>query len=272
MGLLTDTELRNRIRTAPQLIEDFDTSRIEQDVYGCAAYLHIGDIFLPGSEANQIGSAGDPLKINHCLTQGQTAVLRTKEKFKLDGEHAAVVFPSSSVSMQGLLMTNPGHVDPGYAGHLHVTVINMGSKPFPLVPNARFLRALVFKLDSAVASPLNATASPITKELLARLSPDFLDVTGRAKVAAKNEIDRAVRANVWAQYGLPALAAVVAALITGLVTYYTQARNVEDQIQALKDVNAARRLDDLENRIPTAQRLQTLESEVERLKGAAAPK
>jgi len=172
-------------------------------------------------------------------------------------------------------MTNPGHVDPGYAGCLHVTVINMSSKPYALVPNARFLRALVFKLDSPVTTPFKVPAipqSPISDELLERLSPDFLDVTGRALAAAKKAIDSATRANVWAQYGLPAAAALGAALITGLVTYFAQARNVEDQIQALKEVNAAKRLDDLENRIPTAQRLQTLEFEMERLKAASASK
>lgn len=273
MGLLSDTELRQRVSCEPRLIDDFDVNKVTQDVYGCAVYLHIGDIFVPGSKSDEPGSAKDPVTIHHCLTQGQTAVLRTKEKFRLDANHAAVVFPSSSVSMQGLLMTNPGHVDPGYEGPLHVTVINMGSKPFPLVPHARFLRALIFKLDAKVATPYKSSGtSPITTELLARLSPDFLDVTGRAQAAAKKEIDSAVRANVWAQYGLPALAAVLAALITGVVSYYTQARHVEDQIEALKAVNAGRRLDDLENRIPTAQRLQALESEVERLKSVAAPK
>jgi dCTP deaminase len=268
MGLLKDDELRKALGAAtPQIIENFEKSRLHDEVYGCAIYLHIGDIFLPGSEKDQPGSNALPVRLQHCLQQGETAVLRTKERFKLSANHAAVVFPSSSVSMQGLLMTNPGHVDPGYEGPLHVTVINMGSKPYALQPNERFLRALIFEFDAPAVSPLKPPfSSPITQELLQRLSQDFLDVTNRAKKAAKDQIDDIARTKSWLQFGVPALFALFGVLVTSVTNYFVSTRDLTEQVKGLQDVHAARRLDDLENRIPTAQRLDALQREVDDLK------
>lgn len=90
-------------------------------------------------------------------------MVRTIESFKLDDSHAALVLPVSSVSLQGLLMTNPGQVHPGYQGKLHVTVINMGRQPFMLKKGDRLLHALIFKLDQPVSSSYPApTAAPGT--------------------------------------------------------------------------------------------------------------
>ena len=272
MSLLTDTQLRLAIGAVPPaLIEGIEATNLIKDVYGCAVYLHIGEVFLPGVTSGGIGSADNPIRQQHSLAEGETAVVRTKESFKLDNQHSAVVFPSSGVSIQGLLMTNPGHVDPGYIGHLHVTVINMGRKPYALVPQGRFLRALVFKLDTPVASPLQP-AQPgkkaVTEELLARLSPDFLSVDARTKAAAKKEIDAAVRANQWAQYGLPALAAVLGAVVTGLLTNFSLSRDFEQRITALQKVDAEKRISALEYRFPTAEQLHQLSLEVDRLKRA----
>jgi dCTP deaminase len=273
MGFLSDKELRAAARsTPPKLLSGLDPSSITSEIYGCAVYMHVGDVFLPGRKAGDIGSASSPIKLQYSLLEGQTALIRTAESFQLDSDHAALVLPSSSVSMQGLLMTNPGHVDPGYAGKLHVTVINMSSEPFAITPNMRFLRALIFKIDSTAESPLKAVIppkSPVTDELLNRLSLDFLNVDDRARMAAKSEIASAVRTNTWVQFAVPAFFAVLAAGLTGTFNYFSQAKDVASKLDALQKINAGTRLGDLETRIPTAQRLQALELEVERLKSQA---
>jgi dCTP deaminase len=126
VGILNDTEMRTLVR-AQQLVHGLDPSRIDDYVHGCAIEFHVGDIFVPGSKPGKLGSASRPRKdLPHSLEEGETAVITTLESFALDDKHTAVVFPVSSVSFKGLLMTNPGHVDPGFNGPLHVTVINMG--------------------------------------------------------------------------------------------------------------------------------------------------
>src|SRR5687768_6762724 len=84
--------------------------------------LHIGKIFVPGEYESDGGPAWKKML---SLTHGRTAVLETMEELRVPNEYAAIGFPPSHVSSKGLLMTNPGHVDPGYSGSMRFTVINM---------------------------------------------------------------------------------------------------------------------------------------------------
>ncbi|HXH11371.1 MAG TPA: hypothetical protein VNP04_16615 [Alphaproteobacteria bacterium] len=56
----------------------------------------------------------------------------TLEEFNLPGSIAVVGFPPSHVSFQGILMTNPGHVDPGYVGRMRFTVMKKGISARPI--------------------------------------------------------------------------------------------------------------------------------------------
>lgn len=60
---------------------------------------------------------------------------------------AGIGFPPTSVSAKGVLMTNPGHVDPGFIGHLQFTLINMGKDRFTLAQADRIVTLLLFELD-----------------------------------------------------------------------------------------------------------------------------
>lgn len=124
MALMIDTDLRAQVGAA-QLMDGVDLTNLAKQVRGCAVEMRIGDIFRPGSDPQKPGSAGHPRE-RYALSEGETAVVRTIESFKLGDSHTALVLPVSSVSLQGLLMTNPGQVDPGYHGQLHVTVMRYG--------------------------------------------------------------------------------------------------------------------------------------------------
>lgn len=79
-------------------------------------------------------------------------------------------------------MTNPGHVDPGYEGKLHLTVINMSRSPIPLRISDAILTVIFYKLSADCKAGYaerheKKTPTDVTANLL---SPDFLDVTKRA--------------------------------------------------------------------------------------------
>src|SRR5262249_49192949 len=109
--------------------------------------LTIGEIFVPGSSPDDFGGA-DNGKQEHNLNQGHTAVIRTREILRMGASRAGVAFPPAHVSLKGLMMTNPGHIDPGYEGPLHCTVINMGHESYSLNRGDRIMRVLVFELDN----------------------------------------------------------------------------------------------------------------------------
>jgi len=268
MSLVLEAELKSRIQGAtPRLVTDIEPANLGEQVHGCVVELHIGDIFQPGKESPKLGSAQTPRR-ELVLKEGETAVLGTLEGFELDTEHTAIVLPVSSVSIKGLLMTNPGHVDPNFQGRLHVTVINMGREPFLLQRGGRLLRALFFKLSGPVNSPAKKAAA-LDDDTLDRLSPDFLSVNSRVCDAAKREIDSAIRMNGWLQYGLPAVAAILGAVVSGYWTNASNTKEFERRITVIETqnekVNADVRLLKLEANYPTEERLETLETKMDEL-------
>jgi len=269
MGFLNDTALRTAAGTTPaKLIEGIDPAQVNNDIRGCSVDLHVGEVYQPGAVAQSPGSAITPYRLQLVLNEGETAVIQTVERFKLDAEHAAFVLPVSTVSVQGLLMTNPGHVDPGYEGPVHVTVINMGRKPFAIQPKMRFLRAFIYKLDQPAASPrtsANSANTGVTQELLEKLSPDFLSVNTRAASAAKKEVEAMIKTNSFFQFAFPAMMAVLGTIGGAVVANYSVASRFEERIKTLEEAKAVDRLKTLELNYPTEKRLLDVESRLKEL-------
>lgn len=199
--------------------------------------LTIGEIFIPGSQPETLGGSKNP-KREHNLDQGHTAVIRTHERLRMGPSRAAIAFPPSHASLKGLLMTNPGHVDPGYEGPLHCTVINMGHESYPLHAGDRIMRVLFFELDSsnqvapsAGGLPSGPVPNQVTTELLARLSFDFVDVEKRAKSIAKEAISDATWRATW----ISALVPIAVAIVTFLGTiYFSPLQTIKDDIVKLR--------------------------------------
>jgi deoxycytidine triphosphate deaminase len=130
------------------------------------------------------------------LNAGQTVVIRTLETINLPPSLAAFGFPPSRVSGQWILMTNPGHIDPGYEGHLHLTAINMGREPFEIRKGDIIVTLVVVELATPpkadfIARYGGSSPSHITQRQLDRLSPDFANVQERATVVANKAVQAA---------------------------------------------------------------------------------
>lgn len=279
MKLLTDAELRDHLLKG-ELVHNVQLANVK----GCTVDLTVGAIVVPGSKIGTLGSTTKP-RTEWTLKQGATAVVRTAETFCLDGSHSAVVFPASSVSLKGLLMTNPGHVDPNYSGHLHLTVINMGREPFPLKIGDRLLRTMVFELHRSTAMTVSGS-DPLGEELLERLSPDFLDVNERVDAAAKKAIDAADRRTALRQAVMPVTVAIVTAALTVGTSYFSLKDKFDERIARLevanKDLNAAVRFEQLDAKLkqvgelpppaPLAKHIEDLRAEIDALRKSAPPK
>ncbi|MCD6050926.1 MAG: hypothetical protein K0Q55_2329, partial [Verrucomicrobia bacterium] len=152
--------------------------------------LHIGKIFLPaatGKENEETQGRDD----GYSLPPGGTVVVSTLEEVHLPSNLAGIAFPASRVCFRGILMTNPGHVDPGYSGPLRFTIINMGREHYPIECGGVIATLLLFRLESAVCQDWSQRNSgkkgkPPTSKDANRLSHDFLEVDERAKKEANN--------------------------------------------------------------------------------------
>lgn len=110
--------------------------------------LHIGDILVPNVTADAPGSVAKPKK-DFTLQLGQMVVITSLEQLNLPDNIAAFGFPPARLSSRGLLMTNPGHVDPGFRGGLSFTVMNIGKADISLRKHDPIVTLLFFELKSA---------------------------------------------------------------------------------------------------------------------------
>lgn len=242
--------------------------------------LTIGKLFIPPKKTwpkNEI-----PTEVQYetgfQLEPGQTAVVETQEKLVFSRVVGAFGFPPAGVSKNSILMTNPGHVDPGYEGHLTFTIINMGRRPFSLLQGKRIASLLVYKLEKEAKfgyAERHQIQPPNRVELLQQLSPDFGALSERMQSVAKlaieertatfeKQINDAKSALNWSQIVIPAMAALIAAFV-GYKTTEKEFATVDE----LKKINE--RVDNLDNRFGTSEirielerlktRLQTLEKQ-----------
>jgi dCTP deaminase len=257
VSLLLDRQIDDRLYDDPSLatgVPKGDFSGANSKIQASSLSLTIGEIFVPGPATERSGSASNPMR-ELTIGQGHTAVIRTAEVLDLGPRLAGIAFPPATLSLKGILMTNPGHIDPGYKGPLHITVINMSRTPFPLRAGDRIMRVLFFGLDGEPSASFSARHANekkidvITTELLDRLSIDFLDVEKRARKIA----NKAVRRAAYVATAIPVVVALLALfgnLFIGLdplkdsiskldarlsVAESKQAGTLEDRIRKIED-------------------------------------
>lgn len=193
--------------------------------------LHIGDIFEPGKKREEKGGESKPLS-SLVLEPGHTAIVTTLEELVLPNDIAGLAFPPSRVSFQGLLMTNPGHIDPGYTGKMHLTVINMAKERYILRSNEMIITLLLVQLSGDPKSSWRQReggkgSKSLTQDDIDRLSADFIDVENRAKTIAQEIADKAIAKSEISQksfdnkikwYG--AFAGLLAVVLSGIFSYF----------------------------------------------------
>jgi deoxycytidine triphosphate deaminase len=115
--------------------------------------LRVGLILLPPEKEFDLGkprSMYPPWTKGDWIAPGMTVVVETFEEISLDSSIAAFGFPPAHLARNAILMTNPGHIDPGYSGKLSFTLINMGRHKVAINQGDPILTLLIFKFDTAV--------------------------------------------------------------------------------------------------------------------------
>lgn len=215
MKLLKDNELKDLYTGAKAVIAGAPVPTVwttaGSPVQPSSIDLQIGKVSFPAEPSSR--KPDEFTSGRHKLMPGETAIVTTLEHLHMPANLAAIGFPPSHISVQGLLMTNPGHVDPGYNGPMHLTVINMSRDSIELRVGDTIVTVLFFELDGGVTADY-ATRRPdkLPDPDVNRLSRDFLNVANRAKKIAKHEVRRAAV--------ISGLLAAVIALSAQFVPYY----------------------------------------------------
>lgn len=114
------------ILPADEIMDEVKENRIikggiESSVQACSYDMRIGTIFRHGRIIKGQQAAGDVVLVE----PGEIISVFTLEELDLPADVAATVFPINAMSSEGLLVLNPGHVDPGFKGPLTVRAINI---------------------------------------------------------------------------------------------------------------------------------------------------
>jgi dCTP deaminase len=271
MALLVDRDLRTLIapeesdQRPPPLVS---ATRPEIGIWNskiqpASLDVAIGRILLPIEEDDtRLPQSETSVSLN----QGETAVVETLEFFNVPRTIAAIGFPPAHVSRDGLLMTNPGHIDPGFKGRLTFTVINVGKKPIQLVAGKPICTLLFFSIRAPeyAYDQLDTTGKPETpseSSLLRKLSKDFLEFDSRIKTAVARDVTRA-------QVITPIIAGALAVGLTLLVGYLNDIGGIKTKMEGLEKTIAAQdlkgRVDKLESQ-QLQSALQEIKSRLDRL-------
>jgi len=244
MTLLTDDDLHDIVGGPHPVVSGLDLTtdyhQARSQIRAAALDLRVGQIWLPGTDAGQDGSVDKP-KTAHSLKSGETAIITLMEEFDLPSDIAGLVLPSPRVSITGLLMTNPGYIDPGYTGNLRFTVINMGERSYDLRHGNRIVTLMLFRLikDCGASwrdrNPDTRYLAPSSEDL-GKLSRDFLNVERRAREAA----DQKVKVAGLSPVILNGIVAAILVVGSFLVTQFTGIDQLKERITHIEaNVDAA---------------------------------
>jgi deoxycytidine triphosphate deaminase len=264
MTVLADKEIHGLLETQVPILTGFsvpsDWYSKESLVQPSSLDLHVGAIFVPPQDEPKPKDPVDK-RLDYTLHPGQAIVVDTLEEVNLPSEIAAFGFPPTSISDRAILMTNPGHIDPGFKGKLTFTLINMGREAYMIAKGQTIATLLLVKLtnpptkDFAQRRPGFKKDEPTTFELY-RLGRDFLDLDQRARKAAQAIVrDESVKLNRLG-FWLPVLTAVISAFVAFGAAWLQSKETVAE----LKQKVSA-----LENQLKIESRLQTLETKIDSL-------
>lgn len=189
MPIITDGDLKNLVAQGLiQGIEDPTSALTKKHaIQPCSVDLRVGNIYEPG-EKDELGH----FKVRESvkLRQGQTVIYETEEALNLPGDIAGIVFVPSKFAFQGLMVTNTGHVDPGYKGKLRFTAINIANESFIIHKGKTMASVLLFKLEKSVEADYQQRRrgeqpTSNVSQHVSRLSKDFLNVDARANSTLK---------------------------------------------------------------------------------------
>ncbi len=225
--VLNDSEIEAQIKsglmssgfTAPA-----DPFTKDSPIQPASLDLTVGLVFRPCTEEeNKQDLPGG--QEEYILEPGRTAIVLTREELKMPADLIAIGFPpSKQASVKGILMTNPGQVDPGYHGKLRFTVINMGRKDFVLRQGDVIVSLILMKLEKPaykdwITRHSQQKGGPITWENLNRVSSDFLNVEARASKIAEDAVNKADAKIKKLQIWVPVCAGILTLVLTGLISF-----------------------------------------------------
>jgi len=142
MANLNNESLKKLAREQKFLGNDY----LEENFQPSSYDLRIGTIFKNGKiySTNQKNTSHVTIKPSEIVT------MLTLEELNLPHTVCGTVFAKNSFSSKGILILNPGHVDPGFKGPLTICAINLSTKEETLWIGRKIFTLVITELNDVV--------------------------------------------------------------------------------------------------------------------------
>lgn len=175
MSLLSNQELARHLTGPNALVTGIegpiDPTAPNSALEAASLRLHAGRMYhlkRSGGGRNEFVESDSQL----ILKEGGVAFVLTKEVMNFDARHAGIMTPKSGgIAERGILITNTGHVDPGFKGPLRYAIINMGHEPFSLRAGDVITKLMIFRLETPAQPDWSGLHPPIQQPTEKTIQP-----------------------------------------------------------------------------------------------------
>jgi len=135
-----------------RLINQHTAASIQPSSYD----LRVGTVFRDGQIIKQDHQrAGEQFVIQ----PGEIVSLLTMEELHLPDDMIAIAFPMNKWSSEGLLVLNPGYVDPGFKGPLSVKIVNLRKTRISISRGQAIFTVSFFRIGGSTTHPYNRNSA-----------------------------------------------------------------------------------------------------------------
>ncbi|NQZ04243.1 hypothetical protein [Idiomarina sp.] len=159
----------------------------------------------------------------HIQKPGDVVLVEVSEDISMPRDHCGVLFIPNGLAKKGLLLTNPGHIDPGFSGKITLCLVNMSSRDQELSKSEVIARLMVFKVDEPNETPKKIKGGGVTIQQRVAVGNDFANITKRTQV----EIYKILRKNALLILALVTLLVGIVAAVPPLASAYVN--KVDDE-------------------------------------------
>jgi deoxycytidine triphosphate deaminase len=190
--------------------------------------LRVGTIFKNGKIVNEEHEERlRPFQIQ----PGEIISIFTLEEIILPTNIAGVAFAMNKWSSEGLLVLNPGHIDPGYTGPLTVTALNLRKTPINISREDKIFTIIFYDIGSHTSHPYSAKVlnrnekersfHARNQEIAPKSLGDILKVMPDSPFITRDQLDKVIREHWVSKWSfILLLVAAIGAILAVIVTLY----------------------------------------------------
>ncbi len=264
VGIICKSDILKLIESS-NLIADYETSCLQS----CSYDLRIGTIFRDGQVINETHSRAEEQII---IEPGEIVSVLTLERLKLPKDIAGTAFAINSQSREGLMVLNPGHVDPGFEGPLSVKAINLRKVSLPISREDKIF-TVIFEKIANMTEGYRTNISKKSREQEynkkdLEVSPkglfEIIKISKDDSFTTKQDVQKIITDHRMSQaIVFLSFVAAIAAVLAVIIGLYSIILSQQVKNQSRNSINASESTSNISTESSNSQNISVVETEKE---------